>query len=120
MIRATCAVSLHVTEDPPREVGPEVGRQTRRGLSQYEMAAQEQIRERNAEQAGQIPEPDLPSTGTSRISALLADAQRQREEAWRAQAERQREETLRAEAQRQAEEALVADGSAPRGGGLAV
>jgi hypothetical protein len=96
-------------------------RRTPQGLSQYELAAQGRIRQRNAEQAGKIPEPQLPSTGTSRVSALLAEAQRKRDEAWQAQAERQaeeallfaaqreREEAIRAEAERRAEEALLAE-----------
>ena len=89
-----------------------MARHTRRALSQYELAAQERVRERNAEQAGQISEPELPSTGTVRVSALLAEAQRRRDEAMQAEAQRRHDEArrrhdqaLQAEAQRRRDEA---------------
>jgi hypothetical protein len=48
--------------------------------ARYDWDTHEATRQRNAEQIVSIPMPEFPATGTARISALLADARRRRDE----------------------------------------
>ena len=52
--------------------------------ARYDWDTHEVTRRRNAEQIRSIPDPEFPVTGTARISALLAEARRRRDEAFRA------------------------------------
>jgi len=49
--------------------------------ARYDWVTHEATRERNAEQMAALPTPEFPATGTKRISALLAEARRRRDEA---------------------------------------
>ena len=49
--------------------------------ARYDWDIHEATRQRNAEQIASIPTPEFPATGTARISALLAEARRRRDEA---------------------------------------
>jgi hypothetical protein len=48
--------------------------------ARYDWETHEATRRRNAEQIKSIPEPQFPATGTARVSALLAEARRRRDE----------------------------------------
>jgi hypothetical protein len=50
--------------------------------ARYDWEAHQATRLRNAEQIASIPTPEFPATGTARISALLTEARRRRDEAF--------------------------------------
>ena len=57
-------------------------RKALRSRGRYDWDTHEETARRNAEQIKSIPEPEFPATGTARISALLAEARRRRDEAY--------------------------------------
>lgn len=62
----------------------EMDRHMRKALlsrARYDWDTHEATRKRNAEQISALPAPEFPATGTTRISALLAEARRRRDEA---------------------------------------
>lgn len=57
-------------------------RKALRSRARYDWETHETTRLRNADQIKSIREPEFPATGTARVSALLAEARRRRDEAF--------------------------------------
>jgi hypothetical protein len=57
-------------------------RKALRSRAGYDWDTHDATRRRNIEQIKRMPEPEYPATGTARISALLAEARRRRDEAY--------------------------------------